>query len=202
MIQSAPRWVWWPVGTVIVWTLWGMFVAAPLERRNAGLDPQGVELDREIRTLNARMMAVPSVLSRLDSARVRLAARMNGYVSVDEVEGLIAELTREGHTHGLDGIRVQPDLEHLLAITSPQHAGGAGFHIDTLPFTIGGQGRFAAIGQWFEQMESRPDFREWQYGHWSSFDDGLTMVELRGSFLLVNHSTASFEAAVETEESP
>lgn len=202
MIRSAPRWVWWTAGTVFVWALWAMFVAAPLERRNAALDPQGAELDREIQTMNARMMAVPLVLSRLDSARVRLAARLDAYVPVDRVESLIAELTRAGHTQGLAGIRVQPDLEHLLDITSPQHVGGTGFHVDTLPFTIGGQGRFAAIGQWIEQMESRPDFREWQHGHWSSFDDGLTMVEMRGSFLLVNRSTASPEAAVETEVAP
>lgn len=199
MLSRVPRWIWWTAGIVVLWVLWAVLIQAPMQRASYELEPREAKVAREIQSIDARMAAVPAVMARLDSARAAIGRRLDSYGSVDRVEHLMRELTSEGVSRGLEGVRVRPDLEHLLRITSPDHADGDGPHIDTIPITIAAQGRFAAIGSWMEELERRPDFRVWHYGQWTSSDEGLTAVELRGAFMVVNRTGLPARASTTAE---
>jgi hypothetical protein len=202
MTARLSRWIWWAAASLGVWIAWGFAVQMPLQRRSDQLTPRVQEVSREVQKLSARLGAVPIVLAQLDSARTQLATRLDSYVEVEHIEKLMAEVIRQGHANGLDNVRVQPDLEHLLVISSPKGGLAGEFRIDTIPMTMSAQGRFTVLGRWMEQIEARPDFRLWQHGQWTSMDDGLTSVVLRGAFIVVNRQAHSFANAAEATEGP
>lgn len=185
-MRHPVRWTWWIAGTLVIGAAWTLFAQTPLRRQSELLGEKHAETVKAIQALDARIVALPGVLSGVDSSGTELALRLQTYTPASRLERLISDLSQAGARYGLEDIRVMPHLDRLLNITSPPPIPGTrGSIIDTLPVGLFAKGGFVSLGQWMESVEARPDFRYWQSCQWSEIDDGRVGVEFRAAFLVV-----------------
>lgn len=201
-IDKLPRWSWWAVSAVLLWTAWGLLAGRPLINKVSELRVNRRAIESDIGALDARIATAPSLVLRLKNAQHRLDSTLSSFARNDELDELVRGLRTMGGRRGLGAVDVDPELMSLLhvpmASSTPGQAHG---RLDTVIVNLSAAGAFQTLGQWLDDVEGRPDFRFWTKCHWSTLDDdGLAGLEAQAALVVVNEPDSA--ANLVTMESP
>lgn len=187
-MDKLPRWSWWATGTLLVWTVCALLVGRPLMHKVAELRAQYGKSEAERIALDARIAAIPMLVTRFSDTKKRLDSTLSRFVTEDAVDDLVRQLRAAADRRGLGDVRADPELMSLLhvpmATTTPGTASG---HLDTVIISLSASGLFKNLGRWMDVIEARPDFRFWTKCNWaSSSDDGRVRLEAQAALVVVN----------------
>ncbi len=202
-LNTLPRWSLWAIGTVVVWTVWGLFVGRPMMHKTAEYRRDVQKTESERTALDTRMAAVPNLVHRLNEAQSKLDSTLSTFSTDDAIDDLIGQMRLIGGRHGLGDVRVDPELISLLhvpmAASTPGNANG---RLDTVVVNLSARGAFKSLGHWLDDIEQRSDFRYWTMCHWASnADDGIVSLEAQAALVVVNRPDPE-TALAKVESSP